>query len=173
MYFFLWGLFSGSMSLFFGGSDVSVGTFASQKDMAWSQISPQKRHHLRMWHSKNPSSPPQNGIPSFWVASHSKNRRSSLGILTLLLFLRYPTWRRSGTIDCSCRVQDKPSKTKVKPLSTPQILTHALSFYNIYYDIHVHVVKAQRSLGHTQSATLVHCSAKCKSTSIRQIPQPL
>lgn len=33
-----------------------------------SQISPQKRHHLRMWHSKNPSSPPQNGIPSFWVA---------------------------------------------------------------------------------------------------------
>ena len=34
MYFFLWGLFSGSMSLFFGGSDVSVGTFASQEDMA-------------------------------------------------------------------------------------------------------------------------------------------
>lgn len=33
-----------------------------------SQISPQKRHHLRMWHSKNPSSPPRNGIPSFWVA---------------------------------------------------------------------------------------------------------
>lgn len=38
IYFFLWGLFSGSMSLFLGGSDVSVGTFASQEDMACPKI---------------------------------------------------------------------------------------------------------------------------------------